>query len=120
MITASFNSVQALLDKSRNNSGLVLTLYKKLFEELPLQISCIEEALKTGQYELAFDVTHKLNGSAKICCLQDIEESAMALEKCLIQKRHGQTTAYFLILQQRISIFINHRQLILDYLVNKQ
>lgn len=119
-LTSSFNAIQTLLAKCKNNYGLTLILYKKFFEELPSQISYIEEALKTGQYNLAFDITHKLNGAAKICCLQHIEETATALEKCLLQKRHGQTDGCFLMLQQCISVFISHRQLILDHLLNKQ
>ena len=88
VLASSFNATQILLAKCKNNHDLVLALYKRFFEELPLQISCIEEALKAGQYNLAFDATHKLNGAAIICCLRHIEEPATALEKCLIQKKH--------------------------------
>lgn len=116
VLTSSLNSIQTLLAKCNNNRGLVLTLCKKLFEELPLQISCIEDALKNRRYQLAFEVTHKLNGSAKICCLQDIEESATALENSLIQKKYEYADGYFLMLQQRISVFISQRQPILDHL----
>jgi HPt (histidine-containing phosphotransfer) domain-containing protein len=119
-LTSSLNAIQTLLGKIRNNNNLALALYKKLFEELPLQISCIEEALNNGQYKLAFDITHKLNGAAIICCLHHIEASATALEKSLIQKNHEHAEAYFLMLQQNISVFIRHRQLILDYLMNTQ
>jgi CheY-like chemotaxis protein len=115
-LTSSLNSIQDLLDKCNNNCSLVLTLCTKLFEELPLQISCIAEALKNGQHQLAFDVTHKLNGSAKICCLQDIEKTANALEECLIQNSYEYADGYFLRLQQGISAFISQRQFILDYL----
>jgi CheY-like chemotaxis protein len=115
-LSSYLNSIQTLLAKCKNNRKLVLTLFNKLFEELPLQISCIEEALKNGQHQLAFDVTHKLNGSAKICCLQDLEESATALEACLIQKSHEYAEGYFLMLQQRISAVINQRHSILDHL----
>jgi CheY-like chemotaxis protein len=120
VLTSSFSAIQALLGKIRNNNNLVLTLYTKFFDELPLQIKCIEEALKTENYKLAFDVTHKLNGAALICCLQYIEEPATALEKCLIQNNHDHAEMVFLMLQQRISDFISHRELILDYLMNTQ
>jgi CheY-like chemotaxis protein len=120
VLTSLYSAIKILLGKTRNNNNLALTLYNKLFEELPLQINCIEKALTNGQYKLAFDVTHKLNGAALICCLQHIEEPATALEKCLIQKNHEHAEMVFLILQQRISVFISHRQLILDYLMSTQ
>jgi DNA-binding NarL/FixJ family response regulator len=120
VLSSSLNSIQTLLAKCKNNRSLALALFNKLFEELPLQISCIEEALKNGQHQLAFDITHKLNGSAKICCLQDIEKTANALEECLIQKRYEYADGYFLMLQQRISVLINQRHPILDIKADKQ
>ena len=70
VLTTALDSIEALLEKCHNNNGLVLILCQKLFEELPLQTSQIEEALEKRQYKTAFELTHKLNGSAKICCLQ--------------------------------------------------
>ncbi|MDA1343728.1 MAG: Hpt domain-containing protein [Proteobacteria bacterium] len=120
VLTSSFSAIQDLLRKIRNNNGLALTLYTKFFDELPPQIKCIEDALKNENYKLAFDVTHKLNGAALICCLQYIKEPASALEKCLIQIHHDHAEMVFLMLQQRISVFISHRELILNYLMNTQ
>lgn len=117
-LTPFLNSIQTLLANCRNNRVLVMTLYKKLFEELPRQIDQIEAALKTGQYQLAFDATHNLNGCARTCYLQDIEELANTLEKCLIQKKYEFADGYFLMLQQRVSTFINHRHPILAHLHN--
>jgi CheY-like chemotaxis protein len=115
--TSSLQAIQALLTKCNNNRSLVLTLYKKLFEELPLQIIEVEHALSNDdQYQMALDITHKLNGSAKICCLQDIGEWADALEKCLIQKQYPEVNGNFMMLQQRISTFVTQRTLILGYL----
>lgn len=111
------DSIQALLDKCKNNRKLVFTLFSKLFDELPLHINGIEEALRNGQHKLAFEATHKLNGSAKICCLQGIEESATALEMSLIEKRYDYTDGYFFMLQKRISALIDQRHAILEYLL---
>ncbi len=120
VLTSSFSSIQVLLGKISNNNSLALTLYTKFFDELPPQINNIEEALKTENYKLAFDVTHKLNGAALVCCLQHIGKPATALEKCLIQNHHDHAEMVFLMLQQRISVFISHRELILDYLMSTQ
>lgn len=115
-ITPSFQAIKALLTKCNDNYRLVLSLYNKLFEELPLQINGIKDALDNGHYRLALDITHKLNGSAKVCCLQDIEEWADKLEKCLVEKQYAEVNGNYLLLQQHVSSFINQRQLNLDYL----
>ena len=116
VLTTFLMSIQTLLANCRNNRVLVMSLYKRLFEELPQQIDQIEAALKTGQYQLAFDVTHNLNGCVRTCYLQDIEELANALEKCLIQKKYEFADGYFLMLQQGVSTFIDHRHPILAHL----
>ncbi len=116
VLTSSTNAIQALLAKTKHNHALVLVLFNKLFEELPQQIDQIEFALKTAQYQLAFEVTHKLNGAAIICCLDHIGVAATALEKGLIQKEYEYNGDHFLILKKRISLFLNHRQAILDEL----
>lgn len=116
VLTSFFLSIQTLLVKCRGNRELVLKLYMKLFEELPLQLNQIEDALKTGQYTLAFEVTHKLNGSAKICCLHDIEPMIITLEECLINGEYTVSQKHFWILHQRISTLLNHRQSIKNHL----
>jgi HPt (histidine-containing phosphotransfer) domain-containing protein len=115
-LSSFLNSIQTLLANCRNDRSLVIELYKKLFEELPQQIDRIEAALKTRQYQLALDVTHNLNGCVRTCYLQDIEELANALERCLIQKKYEFADGYFLMLQQQVSTFIDHRRPILDHL----
>lgn len=115
-LTSSANAMEALLTKTRNNHALVFTLFKKLFEELPQQIGQIEVALKTAQYQFAIDVTHKLNGAAIICCLNHIEIPATALEKCLLQTNYEESENHFFMLKKRISLFLSHRQEILDNL----
>jgi DNA-binding response OmpR family regulator len=121
-LTTSTNAIQALLKKTRNNHKLVLTLFKKLFEEFPQQIDQLELALKTAQYQLAFDITHKLSGAVVVCCLDNIAIPAAALEKCLLQKNYEDSAGHFFILKQRISSFLNHRQAIddLSRLIAKQ
>lgn len=116
VLTTALDSIEALLEKCHKNNGLVLMLYQKLFEELPLQTSQIEEALEKRQYKTAFELTHKLNGSAKICCLQHIEDSANNLETCLMLNNYVHADRYFLILKQRVADFFRHRQFILDHL----
>jgi DNA-binding response OmpR family regulator len=121
-LTVSTNAIQALLTKTRNNHKLVLTLFNKLYEEFPQQIAQLELALKTAQYQLAFDITHKLNGSAVVCCLDNIAIPATTLEKCLLQKSYEDSAGHFFVLKQRVSSFLNHKQPIddLSQLIDKQ
>jgi DNA-binding response OmpR family regulator len=114
VLTMSTNAIRALLEKTRNNHKLVLTLFNKLYEEFPQQIAQLELALKTAQYQLAFDIAHKLNGSAAVCCLDNIAIPAAALEKCLLQKNYAESSDHFFVLKQRVSSFLNHRQAIDD------
>jgi HPt (histidine-containing phosphotransfer) domain-containing protein len=113
-------AIETVLSKCNNNKKLILSLYLKLFEELPQQISNIEEALNKKQYKLAFDINHKLNGSVKICYLQEFHELAMALEMCLIQRNYEFADGYFSMLQQQASSFMGYRQPILEYLTQIQ
>jgi HPt (histidine-containing phosphotransfer) domain-containing protein len=105
--------VQMILNKTKNNQRLTLTLFEKLFEELPSQIIDINDALENKQYDLAREITHKLNGSVSFCCLMDIQQSANALESCLLNNNYASTNQHFLMLQQCILNFTRHQKFIL-------
>ena len=111
-----FESIQTLSNQLRENKAVILTLYKKLFEELPQQINQTGFALNLRDYQVALEVTHSINSSAKICYLRYIEKSAMALENCLTQKRYDLAEDYFLMLQRSTEVLLKHRQTILDHL----
>jgi CheY-like chemotaxis protein len=108
--------IQLILNKTKNNQRLALTIFKKLFEELPMQIIGIKDALENGQYELAHEITHKLNGSVSFCDLMDIQQPANALERCLLNKNLVDLNRYFLILQQNTLNFTRHQKSILTHL----
>ena len=116
VLVSFFESIQTLLSIFRNNKAVVLTLYRKLFDELPQQIEQIENAINTGQYHLAIDATHHINASAKICYLKNIGNIANDLETCLNHKKYGLVETYFSLLQKDISTLINHRLSILEHL----
>ncbi|WP_235202231.1 Hpt domain-containing protein [Methylobacter tundripaludum] len=106
--------IQILLSKTKNNRRLTLTLFEKLFEELPLQVIDIKDALKNKQYDLAREITHKLNGSVSFCGLMDIQQPANALESCLLNNNYASTHRHFLMLQQRTLNFTCHQTFILE------
>jgi len=105
--------VQIILSKTKNNQRLTLTLFEKLFEELPLQIIGIKNALENRQYDVAQEITHKLNGSVSFCGLIDIQQPANALEACLLTNNYASTDRHFLMLQQSTLNFTRHQKFIL-------
>ncbi|MEQ1560421.1 MAG: response regulator [Methyloglobulus sp.] len=110
------NAIDTLLAKCKYNHGLVLKICHQLFEDLPLQITEIEEALQQGTYKNAFEATHKINGSVKICCLNKIGELADSLERSIIEKNTHDADLYFLALKHRIIVFLKHRETIFEHL----
>lgn len=110
---SALNYIQIIQLKTKNNHRLTLTLFEKLFEELPRQIIDIEEALENKQYDLAQAITHKLNGSASFCGLTDIQQPANALEICLVKNDYAAIDRQFLMLQQHTLNFTNHQEFIL-------
>jgi HPt (histidine-containing phosphotransfer) domain-containing protein len=111
--TLALAYIQMILDKTKNNRSLTLTIFEKLFAELPLQIIDIKNALENKQYELAKEVTHKLNGSVSFCGLMDIQVSANTLENYLLTNNYASTHQHFLILQQHTLNFTRHKESIL-------
>ncbi|MBL6986294.1 MAG: Hpt domain-containing protein [Methylobacter sp.] len=102
-----------MLNTTKNNKRLTLTLFEKLFEELPLQIISIKDALENKQYDLAKEITHKLNGSASFCGLMDIQQSANTVENCLLNNNYAIINQHFMMLQQHTLNFTRHQELIL-------
>ena len=111
--TLALNYIQIILNKTKNNQCLALTIFEKLFEELPMQIIAIKDALDNNQYNLAQEITHKLNGSVSFCGLTDIQQQANALENSLLNNHYASTHQQFMLLQQHTLNFTRHRESIL-------
>lgn len=111
--TKTLAYIQIILSKTKNNHRLTLTIFEKLFEELPLQIIHIKDALENKQYGLAKEITHKLNGSVSFCGLTDIQQPANALEHCLLNSNYAAINQHFLMLQQCTLNFTRHQKSIL-------
>ncbi len=114
--TLALGYIQILMGKTKNNQRLTLTIFEKLFEELPLQLIDIKNALDNKQYDLAKETTHKLNGSAGFCGLMDIQQSANVLEACLLSNDYTKIHQHFLLLQQHSLNFTRHQKFILTSL----
>lgn len=115
-LASLLESIRTLSTQLRKNKGVMLTLYEKLFEELPQQIDQIAFSLKAGHYQVALEAAHTINSSAKICYLNDIEKPAIALENCLNHQRYDLAEDYFLMLQRSTETLLEHRQTILTHL----
>lgn len=102
-----------VLDKTKNNRTLALTIFKKLFDELPQQLDGIAYSLKTGDYDNAKEITHKMHGSVSFCGLTDMQEPAKKLEQGLISRNHQTIAVDWLQLQEKVFKFIHHRKSIL-------
>jgi DNA-binding response OmpR family regulator len=115
---SALDYILIILGKTTNNRRLTLTIFNKLFEEIPLQISGIKDALENKQYTLAKEIAHKLNGSASFCELTDLQKPAYALENCLLNENHGAINWHFLMLQHCALNLIGHQKAILAILSN--
>lgn len=110
--------IQIIMDKTKNNQRLTLTIFEKLFEELPQQIIQIKEALENKQYDRAKEITHKLNGSVSFCGLTDIQKPANTLESALISNNYTDIDQHFERLQQCTSNLIRHQEPIMKNLIS--
>ena len=87
-LAAVLASVRMLLAKLNNNRDLVAALWQSLLAELPNQIVELSAALNHRDYSSAYEIIHKLNGSAKVCSLKEIEPIATCLEKNLLDRNY--------------------------------
>jgi CheY-like chemotaxis protein len=113
--TTAFGYIQSILNITKNNRHLTATIFKKLFEELPLQIICIKDALANQQYTLAEEITHKLHGSVSFCGLVAIQKPANLLENRLRNKDYLAITQDFLVLQQCVLDFTSQQKTIVAF-----
>ncbi len=113
----ALNYIQLIQNKTKYNHRLTLTIFNKLFEELPLQIKIIEDALSRQHYKLAEETVHKLHGSASFCDLEELRELAHTLEICLINENYEAIDRHFLMLQVCTLDFISHQPSILANLL---
>jgi HPt (histidine-containing phosphotransfer) domain-containing protein len=117
--TIALAYIQIILNKTKNNQRLTLTIFEKLFEEIPQQIVQIKDALENKQYGHAKEITHKLNGSVSFCGLTDIQKPANTLESSLLNNNYKAISQHFRILQQCTSSFTRHQEFIMKTLMSQ-
>lgn len=112
------DAINKLLAKVNNDRALVLTLWEHLLAELPTQKTELEHALNAMDYKIAYDIVHKINGSAKICCLIKIESLAEQIEKSLLTNKYKHLYEDSLNLSTQITALTNQNQRIFDLIIN--
>ncbi len=112
--------IQQLLDKTHHNEQLALTLFRKLFNELPLQLAEIKEAIEKGNYSLAEDIVHTLNGSIRFCGFLDLFDCSQTLERALSHQDLEQIQPGFDSLYNKIQLFLRLEEAITKYFEHKK
>ncbi|MBS4051058.1 MAG: response regulator [Methylomonas sp.] len=85
----------SVLEKVDSNRELGRQFLQKLFQELPLQLVRLEQALQGQSAELALDVAHKLHGSFCFYGFHDFRGIAGRLEDALIAGEMPEAWQYF-------------------------
>jgi len=104
-----------VLKKAFGDQELALIIFKKLFAELPEQVTAIQTAMAAKQYRVAEDITHDINGSLGVCGLHDLQKFAQELEKSLQANDISNSQACFLLMDEQIKRFCNLQTAILAY-----
>jgi len=108
--------IELLLNKTKNNRSLALTIFIKLFAELPVQLVDISTAIKHQQLTTAKDITHMLHGSVGFCGLMDLQEPAKNLEISLLNNDQKAAEQHLNELKLSIAEFLSQQQTILTLL----
>ena len=116
--TSASDYIQMIQSKTKNNQSLTLTIFEKLFEELPMQIEGIHEALDNKHYDVAQEITHKLNGSASFCGLEAIQQAAHALESSFLNHDYANVEQQFIGLKRCTLHLTGLQKIIMDNLAN--
>ncbi|MCK9609402.1 MAG: response regulator [Methylomonas sp.] len=85
----------SVLEKVDSNRELGRQFLQKLFNELPVQLVKLEQALLGQSAELALDVAHKLHGSFCFYGFNDFRVIASRLEESLIEGEITEAWQYF-------------------------
>ena len=110
--------VTRLLRHTNDNRTLAETIIKKLIDELPHQISVIENALEHQKLETAKSITHKLHGSFSFCGFSDLKQSAATVESHLIRGHEQKAKDAFSHLKEQIEDLIELESRLLGFLAH--
>ena len=109
--------VEAMLDRTMGNKSLAITLFKKLFLDLPQQVAEIELAIAEKQVVIALKKLHKLQGSLDFCGFLELKRFAKNLESVLSVDNLEKVNDELFLLAGEVERFGGLRDVILKALV---
>jgi len=110
---AALHYVALVQNKAQGNLKLTLTIFNKLFEELPVQVRLIKETLEAKDYDICEEVVHKLNGSASFCDLENMRQAADALENCIFVQQFELASELLAVLETAVEDLLRLKSVIL-------
>lgn len=108
--------LNSMLNKTLQNRDLALLLFKKLFQELPKQITQLEQTLLAQEFNQAQAIIHKLHGSVSFCGFSELQELANGVESNLLHDNLDLARSLFLLLKQEVLLFQSLQDRILQQL----
>jgi two-component system sensor histidine kinase BarA len=105
--------IQEILERTNGNREVAQAITSKLFQELPLQLEEIKQALALSDRDAARQVAHKMNGSASFCGLRRIRQAASRLEAKLMQDEASPSEALYGTLADAVEDLLSRRAEIL-------
>jgi len=110
--------IKAMLIRTMGNKLLAITLFKKLFSELPQQMIEIEKAIDQKQLVIVQEKLHKLQGSLSFCGFSEFERFTKNLERVLSVDNLEKVGDELFLLAREIERFGGLRDIILKKLGN--
>lgn len=108
---------QAILQKTEFNPRLSATLLEKLFAEIPVQLQQINDCLPDNPKQ-AWEVAHRLHGSFCFYGFEEIRPLIATLEQYLLDQQLDPAQQQLQQLQARCENLLNHREILLDLVLN--
>ena len=68
------------IEKTGGNVELAKELFEMLVAELPQQIETLHVAINNNELETAWDIAHRIHGSAAYCGIPAVQEAAKSTE----------------------------------------
>jgi CheY-like chemotaxis protein len=114
--TNSHYYANSVLEKVDSNRELGKQFLQKLFQELPVQMTSLEQALQSQSVESALNIAHKLHGSFCFYGFADFRAVASRIEQCLIAGEIAEACRHFQQLVEKSDALLGMQAEVFTYL----
>ncbi len=97
--------IDAMLKRTMGNEKLAITLFEKLFTEIPVEIKLLQLAVNKNEIIIAQNILHKLQGSFSFCGFLTLSVLSKQLEEAFLTKDLEKNKLFFKRLKQEINNF---------------